>query len=210
MARLLHFLYPNNILSFLCLALLCLVFLAPIAFVLDGIDSNIFELVIFLFLFCTFLLITFFAFRSHGVKLFDKTLFKIEINIKMVLIVIGFQLFINTPLNYFVGKGEEITFTSLYLFMVVCAAPIIEEFIFRGVFLRALLSKYSANKAIFFSAVIFALIHIQPMQMLGALALGLYFGYVFTKTKSFSTVAILHMIANLVGLLGKQMLHLVW
>ena len=121
----------------------------------------------------------------------------------MVLIVIGVQLFINIPFTYFVGGGDWTSNISfLFLFMAVCAAPVLEEFVFRGMFLRALLSKYSDKISILISSILFALIHFHPIQMFGALFLGLYFGYVFTKTKSLTTVIILHMIANLIGIVA--------
>ena len=122
----------------------------------------------------------------------------------MILIIVGFQLFINVPFGYFFGKQGSNDYSWLYIFMVIGIAPILEEFIFRGVFLRALLSKYSYKKAILISSIIFALVHVQPMQIPGALFLGIYFGYVFTKTKSLTTTISLHIIANLSGILGKQ------
>ena len=204
MTRILQFLYPNKIASFLCLIFISLLFSTPILFILDGINTDILGLALFLFFFCVFLTIVFFTFRSHGIQLFEKELFKFRINIKMILIVVGFQLFINVPFGYFLGKQTTNTYSCLLLFMMIGIAPILEEFIFRGVFLRALLSKYSNKKSILISSIIFALVHVKPLQMPGALFLGIYFGYIFTKTKSFSTTAILHIVANLSGVLGKQ------
>jgi membrane protease YdiL (CAAX protease family) len=154
-------------------------------------------------LICAFLTIAFFAFRAKGVKMFDSTTFQLKINIKMVLIVIGFQLLVNVPFTYFVGSTNwESNFSFSFLFMVVIIAPILEELMFRGVLLRALLSKYSDKVSILISSILFALIHIHPVQMFGALFFGLYFGYIFVKTKSLTTVVILHLIANLIGVIA--------
>jgi membrane protease YdiL (CAAX protease family) len=200
MTRILKFLYPNKIVSFFCLFLISVVFSTPLIF-LERTDVS--DLVFLSIFYGTFLIIAFFLFLSHGIQLFEKELFKLNVNIKMILPVIGFQLLINVPLDYFFGKQVSRDYSWLYLFMAIGLGPIIEEFVFRGVFLRALLSKYSSKKSILISSIIFALVHL-PLQMPGALCLGLYFGYIFTKTKSFSTTAILHIIANLFGILGKQ------
>ena len=66
-----------------------------------------------------------------------------------------------------------VTFISVSIF-----APFFEEWLCRGMILRGLLQKMKPFWAITVSALVFALIHLNPWQGLPAFALGLLFGYV--------------------------------
>jgi membrane protease YdiL (CAAX protease family) len=167
-------------------------------------------------LFITFTGIMFFAYRFHGENLFEKQQFILKISVQMILIVIGFQIIVNVPFNFFISKllhssrqGSNyfvFDFSSwLVLLNVIILGPIVEEWIFRGCFLRGLLTKHSDKKAIIITAIIFALVHGSPVQMFGAFILGLYFGKIYVKTKSITTTIILHAIANLSGIAGKYL-----
>ncbi len=80
--------------------------------------------------------------------------------------------------------------------MVVVAAPILEETLFRGVILKALLKKYAPFKAIMISAIAFGIFHLNPWQFLYATTLGLLLGYIYWKTRSLFYPIIIHMILN--------------
>ncbi len=80
--------------------------------------------------------------------------------------------------------------------MVAVAAPVLEETLFRGVILKALLKKYQPFKAILISAVAFGAFHMNPWQFLYATVLGLLLGYMYWKTKSLFYPIIIHMILN--------------
>jgi membrane protease YdiL (CAAX protease family) len=84
-------------------------------------------------------------------------------------------------------------------FMVVIAAPILEEVVFRGVLLEGMLKRYSPIKAIFWSAFIFGLVHLNPWQFIGALAIGMFIGWVYWKTGSLWPCILMHFANNLVG-----------
>lgn len=74
--------------------------------------------------------------------------------------------------------------------------PICEEIIFRGVILEGLSKKYDPTKAIIFSALIFGIIHLQPLQVIGAFFAGLILGWIYLRTKSLWVVSALHVIHN--------------
>lgn len=87
------------------------------------------------------------------------------------------------------------------LFAMILLAPVLEELIFRGTILKGFLTHYSAPKAIVFSSILFGLVHALPAAILGALILGLFFGWVYYKTRSVGATILLHIAANTTGLL---------
>lgn len=84
--------------------------------------------------------------------------------------------------------------------MVAVFAPLLEEILFRGIILKAMLNKaIDPKKAIFFSALIFGAIHGYPWQFLGAFLLGLVLGLVYWKTKSLLMPILLHSFNNFIA-----------
>jgi membrane protease YdiL (CAAX protease family) len=78
---------------------------------------------------------------------------------------------------------------------------------FRGIILTVFLIKYSEHKSIIFSSVGFALIHLfgmafgsDPVWALGmaiwAFTIGLFYGYVFVRTRSLLPPMIIHYLGN--------------
>lgn len=59
---------------------------------------------------------------------------------------------------------------------VVIFAPLFEELLCRGVILRGLLHHITPAKAIFWSALMFAVMHLNPWQALPAFMVGLLMG----------------------------------
>jgi len=90
-----------------------------------------------------------------------------------------------------------------FLLMVV-AAPILEELIFRGIILDGLLKKYSPTKSILISSVLFGLVHLNPWQFVTGLVIGIFSGWVYHKTRSLSFSIIIHAAANLSGFITRQ------
>ncbi len=82
------------------------------------------------------------------------------------------------------------------LITVAISAPILEEILFRGVILRGLLKHYSPAKAIFWSAFIFGLVHLNPWQFIAALLGGSFMGFMYWKTNSIIPGIIIHFVNN--------------
>ena len=79
-------------------------------------------------------------------------------------------------------------------------APLIEEIVFRGAILRALLHQFSkAWVAILLSALFFALIHANPAQMPHAFAVGLLLGWMYWRTSSILPGMAYHFVNNAVA-----------
>ena len=70
------------------------------------------------------------------------------------------------------------------LLLVVVAAPLAEELLFRGVILHGFLARYPLHVAVFAAALLFAFIHLNPWQFFGALAWGVVAGWWVARTGS--------------------------
>ena len=86
-------------------------------------------------------------------------------------------------------------FWSSFLLTAIFA-PIIEEWLCRGMILRGLLTKMKPVWAIVISALFFAVIHMNPWQALNAFIIGVIMGYVYYKTGSLILTMIIHFVNN--------------
>lgn len=86
-------------------------------------------------------------------------------------------------------------------FKVVVMAPVIEELIFRGIILNGLRKNYSTVTAVFVSALLFSLFHLNPWQMPATLVLGLLLGWILIRTRSIILAILGHALNNLLVLL---------
>lgn len=102
---------------------------------------------------------------------------------------------------------------------ILLALPsIFEEVGFRGIVLTVFLGKYKDRRAIIFSSIGFAMIHLVNLgsgkelifvlgQLVWSFILGLFYGYVFIQTRSLLPSMIVHFISNaLVNLLSGYMI----
>jgi len=84
---------------------------------------------------------------------------------------------------------------------VVIVAPVIEELIFRGMIMHGFMRNYPKILAIFFSALLFALFHLNPWQFPATFVLGLLLGWLMVRTHSVIICILTHAINNLIVLL---------
>lgn len=70
------------------------------------------------------------------------------------------------------------------VFLAVVPLPILEELMFRGGLQGALARRMAPAAAITLTAAVFALYHLQPIQMITAFPLGLLLGWLFWRTGS--------------------------
>ena len=91
--------------------------------------------------------------------------------------------------------------------LLLSIPSLFEEVAFRGIVLTVFLSKYSERKSIIFSSVGFGLIHLFGMafgsdpvwallQAVWAFTIGLFYGYVFVRTRSLLPPMIVHYLGN--------------
>ncbi len=89
-------------------------------------------------------------------------------------------------------SAKAIILTILYLVVI---APIAEEIVFRGLILKTL-SPFGRKYAIMLSALLFALMHKNIPQAVGAFAIGIVFAIVDTKANSIVPSIIMHSLNN--------------
>lgn len=91
--------------------------------------------------------------------------------------------------------------------LLVSIPSIFEEAVFRGIVLTAFLNKTSERKAIIFSSLGFGLVHLLNLasdreavwvlgQVIWSFILGLFYGYVFVRTRSLLPTMIVHYLGN--------------
>ena len=87
-------------------------------------------------------------------------------------------------------------------FVIALLAPVVEEVVFRGAILRALLSSMQSKwGAICISAALFALIHFNPAQTPHAFLMGLLMGWLYMRTGSIVPGVVFHWANNTVAYL---------
>lgn len=121
----------------------------------------------------------------------------------LVLLTLSFSVFL-VPLTNLVPLPEfmEEVFALLatrdiWTFMMVgITGPILEEVLFRGIILDGFLARYKPGKAIFWSAFLFGLFHLNPWQFIPGFFTGLLLGYIYWKTRSLIPVILVHIVNN--------------
>lgn len=124
----------------------------------------------------------------------------------LVGLTISIQLGVITPLNSLIPMPDS--FKSLFeqlskdmllpgtMLATAILAPILEEYVFRGVILDGLLKRFSPQKAIIVSSILFGVVHLNPWQFIAAFTLGVLMGWIFYKTKNLLLCMIIHFANN--------------
>jgi len=101
------------------------------------------------------------------------------------------------------ARGVEV---ALMVLCVAVLAPVTEELLFRGAFLRSFLRRMTPDRAVFLAAVLFALVHLIGDPSVGSLIalpaimlLGVISGYQAVRTGNLSRSMMLHMGFNLLS-----------
>ncbi len=149
-----------------------------------------------------------------------------ELTVAFLICMAGVQIgayigsFVSTLLSLITGYVPDdttsilIANTPLWLavLVVVIIGPIVEELIFRKVFIDKL-SRFGEWLSIIVSAIAFGLFHGNFNQLFFATLVGIVLGYVYTKSRNIKYTCILHMLINFLGtvpvlLLGDSMVRL--
>ena len=85
--------------------------------------------------------------------------------------------------------------------VIVIIGPIYEEWLYRGIILKGLLTHYSPEKSIVWSAVIFSVVHANPWQSVSAFFFALAIGWIYLRTRSLWYCVFMHVINNAAGFL---------
>jgi len=95
-----------------------------------------------------------------------------------------------------------------YILEIVIVAPFIEEFMFRGIIARGLNEKYSYAFAIFVSAFMFGVMHLNFWQFVSAFTLGLFLTWLYLYTKSLMLVIFAHGLYNGIPIIFTEVLQI--
>ena len=79
---------------------------------------------------------------------------------------------------------------------ITLVGPILEELMFRGAITKVLLQRYSPRTAIIFSALIFGVFHLNPVQVVGASIVGLLLAWLYWRTGSLMPGILIHIFNN--------------
>lgn len=162
---------------------------------------------------CSTVFILYLGYRYSGLT-FDKVFplkgFNPALILAMLLTFEGLQYFLNEigtqmdkvlpPPAWFMELFARLFDSDLGVWggilRVVIIAPIVEELIFRGVIMSGFMKNYKAAYAIFFSALLFALFHLNPWQFPATFMLGLVLGWLRIRTGSILASIMGHAIHN--------------
>lgn len=96
------------------------------------------------------------------------------------------------------SRAEEVMFArmdgpELAGALAICVlAPVVEEMLFRGVILRSFLLQYDRRQAIWGSALLFGVAHLNIYQFFVALGLGFVLGWLYERSRSLIPCIALH------------------
>ncbi len=82
----------------------------------------------------------------------------------------------------------------------VVVAPVVEELFFRGFVFAGLRQRMGWERAGVISAGLFALVHLQPLQIIPIFILGLIFAYLYHRSESIWPAVLMHVVTNGLGL----------
>jgi len=111
------------------------------------------------------------------------------------------------PLLVTVQESREPWTLALVAFEAVILAPVVEEFLYRGVLLSALLRGTGAIAALVGSSALFALIHApaEPQAVAPLFFLGMALGYVAYRTRSLMAPMLTHALFNALMVTGTML-----
>ena len=117
----------------------------------------------------------------------------------ILILIMGLTTFENTicsPAEVYSFDSLEFMTLLILMLSVAVFTPIIEELVFRGFVLDVASEAYGKWGAIFISALLFSIIHIETISVINAFFGGIIYGYVRIRTDSLWPTIFLHSIWN--------------
>lgn len=141
----------------------------------------------------------------------------IGINVARLLIIVFAMLAVmigplQKLLERYMGLSDILAGQDVPLWLLILATtifgPLAEELVYRGVLMGAFREAWGDRLAIIFSALIFAIVHMDVIQSTYAFVLGLILGYIYMKTRNLWCAYIMHAIVNFLGGPVAKIFHL--
>jgi len=108
----------------------------------------------------------------------------------------------SNPLLQTVLEAQDPVALVLFFVTASIAAPLFEEFLFRGFLLPSLTRYTSVWGAILLSSLIFAIAHLSLSEVLPLMTLGVVLGIVYTRSRNLLAPMLLHSAWNSITMLG--------
>jgi membrane protease YdiL (CAAX protease family) len=89
---------------------------------------------------------------------------------------------------------------AMTVVLLVVAAPIAEEIIYRGVLLPSLDERWGVTVGLVASAAVFSAVHLSVVGFVPLMGVGLLFGWLFMKSRSLRVAMVAHAAFNAIGL----------
>ncbi|WP_167882025.1 CPBP family intramembrane glutamic endopeptidase [Leptospira montravelensis] len=109
-----------------------------------------------------------------------------------------FRYFVSVP-DFFYELTADL-FDPKYIlssFLVLCiVAPLSEELMFRGLLLKGFLQNYSKINSIILTALLFSIMHLNPLQFFGTFIFGILAAIILIKTENLFLTIYFHAIFN--------------
>ncbi|MDR0510743.1 MAG: CPBP family intramembrane metalloprotease [Rikenellaceae bacterium] len=127
-----------------------------------------------------------------------------------LLLVVAVSVMID-PLTNLMPKENYEQMTGMIgqggwaVLMTVVAAPLFEETLFRGIIQNSAMRRWGDYGGLLIASVIFAVIHIVPVQIVGAFFVSLAIGYVYLRTRSLLAVMLIHAANNIIAMLQSSL-----
>ncbi len=102
----------------------------------------------------------------------------------------------SNPLLQLALKSQDSVALGIFFVTAAIAAPLFEEFLFRGFLLSSLTRYMSVWWAIITSAFLFAIAHLSLSEVLPLFALGVVLGVVYTRSRNLLAPMLLHSLWN--------------
>ena len=100
-----------------------------------------------------------------------------------------------TMLFHFIGKNNFLLLIRAILIIAILPA-ICEEFLFRGFLQKSLEKNFKPVNAILITSVIFGLSHLNPIDVVPLIVIGIFFGIIAYNTNSLIIPIVLHFLNN--------------
>jgi len=108
----------------------------------------------------------------------------------------------SNPLLQTVLEAQDPIALTIFFVTASIAAPLFEEFLFRGFLLPSLTRYMSVNWAIVISSLVFAVAHLSLSEVLPLAVLGGVLGVVYTRSRNLLAPMLLHSAWNSITMLG--------
>lgn len=198
--------FPKGVPQFLLILIISLIVCLPLIYLLNVFFENqnlITSLFYTLFLLIFISLIHLINYKRGIILQYNIKPIRANFLFFSILIIWIIQTVFFLPMKHYLNPNKIFNSDLFFLLTALFVGPVLEEIVFRNILLKSLLNRYSIKKSILISSFIFAIIHVNPFQILVAFILGVFFGFVYSNNRNILSTIILHIFANIFGVLGQ-------